>query len=146
MFQYLFRDLFRTNHLNKMTNFHCYHCLGEGGHVVLSSWLSVKLWQVNIQWTKHKLNTLETLHENFQKNFTFWHEIWIMNNEFSVAAWIKFTNYSLAIGSKNLYCFTQMHEPNIIIHQYLIIDIILFFCLHQSDLLNWLKNDIFHIL
>ena len=38
-----------SDDLNKMTNLHCCHCLGGGGQVVLSSWLSIKLWQFNIQ-------------------------------------------------------------------------------------------------
>ena len=68
-------------------------------------------------------------------------------NEFSVLLLeLNSPNYSWAIGSKNWYYFTQMHNPNIKIYQYLIIYIILFFCLHQSDLLNWVEDDIFHIL
>ena len=50
-----------SNDLNKMTNFHCCHCLGGGDQVVLSSCFSIKLWQVNIHClTKHKLNTWNT--------------------------------------------------------------------------------------
>ena len=37
-------------------------------------------------------------------------------------------------------------NPKIKIYHNLIDYIILFFCLHQSDLLNWVENDIFHIL
>ena len=48
-------------------------------------------------------------------------------NEFSVLLFeLNSPNHSLAIGSKNYY-FTQMHNPNIKIYQYLIIYIILFF-------------------
>ena len=54
-------------------------------------------------------------------------------------------NYSWAIGRKNQYYFTQMHTPSIKIYQYLISYIILFVLL-QSDLLNWVENDILHIL
>ena len=32
------------NDLNKMTNFHCSHRLGEGDQAVLSSWFSIELW------------------------------------------------------------------------------------------------------
>ena len=38
-----------------------------------------------------------------------------------------------------------MHTPNIKIYQYLISYIILFVLL-QSDILNWVENDILHIL
>ena len=80
-----------------------------------------------------------------KKTFTLWHEMTEFN-EFSVLLFeLNSPNHSLAIGSKNYY-FTQMHNPNIKIYQYLIIYIILFFCLHQSDLLNWVENSIFHIL
>ena len=49
-------------------------------------------------------------------------------NEFSVLLLeLNSPNYSWAIGSKNWYYFTQMHNPNIKIYQYLIIYIILFF-------------------
>ena len=46
-------------------------------------------------------------------------------NEFSVLLLeLNSPNYSLAIGSKNLYYFAQMYNPNIKIYQYLIIYII----------------------
>ena len=46
-------------------------------------------------------------------------------NEFSVLLLeLNSPNYSWAIGSKNWYYFTQMHNPNIKIYQYLIIYII----------------------
>ena len=49
-------------------------------------------------------------------------------NEFSVLLLeLNSPNYSWAIGSKNWYYFTQMHNPNIKIYQYLIIYIILSF-------------------
>ena len=71
-----------------------------------------------------------------KKNFILWHEM-IEFNEFSVLLLeLNSPNYSLAIGSKNQYYFTQMHNPNIKIYQFVTIYITLFFCLHQSDLLN----------
>ena len=71
-----------------------------------------------------------------KKNFTLWHEM-IEFNEFSVLLHeLNSPTTPWPMEVKVNINFTQMHNPNIKIYQHLIIYIIPFFCLHQSDLLN----------